>query len=135
MCECKEGEALKRDNEVTVFLDAITAAKRSEIDYLRDLILSCAAELEETVKWNAPNYKYQSEDRLTMRITSSKVQLVFHRGAKEKDLPAEHLIQDEFGLLEWKTNDRAVIALSNIEDIKRHEMQLIELIKRWLNAA
>ena len=133
MYQCKEGEALKRNNAVTVFLDAITTPKRSEIDYLRDLILNCEAELEETMKWNAPNYIYRNEDRLTMRLASSKVQLLFHRGAKEKDMPAEHLIQDEFGLLEWKTNDRALIALSNIEDIKENEIQLAELIKRWLN--
>lgn len=131
----KDGESLKRNSDVTAFLDAVATTKRREIDCLRDLILSCDEGLEETVKWNAPNYRHRNEDRLTMRLTADQVQLIFHRGAKVKEQPQQRFIQDEFNLLEWKANDRALFACSDIAEIKAHEMQLAKLVRRWLNAA
>ena len=67
---------------VTAFLDGLNHPLRKEIDQVRRIIQSARPELEETVKWNGPNFNCGGADRITMRIhPPTQIQLVFHRGA------------------------------------------------------
>ncbi len=70
--------------EVTEFLNELNHPFRNEIEELRDCILASDKNLIENIKWNAPNYSFENEDRITMRIQpiTTKVQLIFHTGAK-----------------------------------------------------
>lgn len=67
-----------------------------------------------------------------MRISPRQLQLVFHRGAKVKEQPQERIISDEYNLLIWKENDRALLNLQSMEDIRLHEHEVDEIIKRWI---
>jgi uncharacterized protein YdeI (YjbR/CyaY-like superfamily) len=56
------------NSEVTAFLDEQKNPFRKEIEQLRNCILSANTDLTENIKWNGPNYCFDNEDRITMRI-------------------------------------------------------------------
>ncbi|MEQ1732855.1 MAG: DUF1801 domain-containing protein [Bacteroidia bacterium] len=124
------------NKDVTTFMNALNHPFSNEIEALRTIILNANASLTENIKWNAPNYSVNNEDRITMRINPPKqqVQLIFHRGAKVKEQPATPIITDSSGLLTWKENDRAIATFKTITDIEKHTPHLITLINNWINA-
>ncbi|HEX2533157.1 MAG TPA: DUF1801 domain-containing protein [Chitinophagaceae bacterium] len=122
-------------SEVTRFLDALNHPLRAEIEQLRQVILNAVPGLSESIKWNGPNYAHEGEDRITMSIQPPRqIRLVFHRGAKKTDPPADRLIPDPSGLLDWKAGDRAVASFKNRKDIEDHEQVLAHLVRDWIQA-
>ncbi|HEX8277932.1 MAG TPA: DUF1801 domain-containing protein, partial [Segetibacter sp.] len=70
--------------EVTEFLDDLHHPLRAEIEQLRLTILNADGRITENIKWNGPNYCFENEDRITMRIHPPKqIQLIFHRGVRK----------------------------------------------------
>lgn len=63
-----------------------------------------------------------------------KIQLILHRGAKKQAQPATKLISNTSKLLDWKENDRAVITLQNLPEIKENKDDLKKIIKDWIKA-
>ena len=125
-----------QNQSVTQFLDEQNHPLRKEIELLRHAILSANEGVSENIKWNGPNYYFQNEDRITMRIHPPKqIQLVFHRGAKVKEQPKDKLIKEDFGLLVWKENDRAVATFKSLHEIESRVSELIQVITDWLQAA
>lgn len=122
-------------NEVTSFLNELNHPLINEINALRKIILETPVFLQENIKWNGPNYLFNNDDRVTMRIQPPKqIQLIFHRGAKVKKQPPKKLINDETGLLLWKENDRAIINFKTINEIKDNKKEINSLIVQWINA-
>jgi hypothetical protein len=126
-----------KSSEVTEFLNQLSHPFRNEIEELRDYILESNKNLTENIKWNSPNYCFENEDRLTMRIHPiiTKVQLVFHRGAKKQEQPKDKLIENKSKMLVWKENDRAIITFKSIQEIKNGKEQLQIIINEWITAA
>lgn len=121
--------------EVTVFLDDQKHPMRKEIDALRGEILNASQTLAENVKWNGPNYSVGELDRITMKIQPpTKIQLIFHRGAKVQAQPKTKLIADNSGLLDWRGNDRAIATFKNIQEIDLAKSSLSQIIRDWLKA-
>jgi hypothetical protein len=121
--------------EVTTFLDDMRHPFRKEIEQLREYILSANSQLAENIKWNAPNYHIDNNDRITMRIMPpKKVQLIFHRGAKVQVQPKTKLINDDSGILTWKGNDRAIATFTNFADIQTSKTHLTKIVKDWIAA-
>lgn len=122
--------------QVTGFLDEQNHPFRKEIEELRDCILSSNKDLTENIKWNAPNYCFENEDRITMRIqpVTIQVQLVFHRGAKKQEQPKDKLIANKSKMLVWKENDRAIITFKNRQAIESGKVELKNIINEWINA-
>lgn len=128
-------QQLPFNNEVTTFLDSLSHPFREEIERLRHTILATHPELTETIKWNGPSYSLFGKDRITMKIHPPKqVQLVFHCGALKKEPPNEKLITDNSGLLEWKTNDRAVATFRHRTAIEENRENLTAIMQKWLAA-
>lgn len=128
---------LELNSEVSGFLDELHHSLRQEIEQLRLCILSADNNLTETIKWNGPNYSFDNEDRITMRIqppTTKQIQLIFHRGAKKQEQPITKLIDDKSKLLTWKENDRAIATFRSMSDIESNKPNLIEIVKKWINA-
>ena len=120
--------------EVSIFLDVLNHPLRKEIELMRQCILSANNNLSENIKWNGPNYCLGGEDRITMRVQLPKnIQLIFHRGAKVKEQPKEKLIKEDFGLLAWKGNDRAIATFKSIKEIENSKKYLSTIITEWLN--
>jgi len=129
-------QTIQLNKEVSDFLHAIDHPLIKEIQLLRTVILGAHPQLSENIKWNGPNYVYNSQDRVTMKIQPPKnIQLIFHRGAKVKEQPKDTLIKDSSGLLVWKENDRAVATFKNIMDIENAKASLIKIVTDWLEAA
>lgn len=123
------------NNEVTSFLDNQNHKLRREIDKLRDCIISADVNLVENIKWNGPNYSFNDVDCITMKIqppTSKQIQLIFHRGAKKQEQPKNKLIEDQSNILIWKENDRAIASFKTITEIEAVEIELKEIIKKWV---
>ncbi len=119
--------------EVTQFLDQMNLRLRNEVEELRNCILSAKFGIEENIKWNGPNYTFNGDDRITMKIQPPKnVQLIFHRGAKVLPMPREKLINDDAGLLSWKTNDRAVATFVNMEEVISKKETLSKIVCKWI---
>lgn len=121
--------------DVTVFLDKQNHPLRNEIELLRSKILEAREGLSENIKWNGPNYTFNGDDRITMRIHPPKqIQLVFHRGAKKLEQPHNKIIEDTSGLLVWKENDRAVVSFKTSGEIDAQSAELKQVIIKWITA-
>jgi hypothetical protein len=118
---------------VTQFLDALNHPFRAEIEALRHLILNSNLSLTEDIKWNGPNYCFNNEDRITMSIQPPKqVRIVLHCGAKVKTAPKEKLIKNDYGILDWKGNDRAIATFKSMNDVERMKESLTKICIDWI---
>jgi Domain of unknown function (DU1801) len=123
-------------SEVTEFLDKLSHPFRNEIELLRNYILTANKDLVENIKWNGPNYCFNKQDRITMRIqplTAKHIQVIFHCGVKSQEQRTERILKDNFSLLNWKTNDRAVATFKNMQEIKEEEDNLKKIVNKWLD--
>lgn len=126
-----------KSTEVTQFLEEQNHPFKIEIEQLRNCILSANARLTENIKWNGPNYFFDGEDRITMRIQPPRkqVQLIFHRGAKKQEQASARLIANKSKLLAWKENDRAVATFVSLQEIENGKAELTTIINEWIDAA
>ncbi len=123
------------NSEVSKFLDELNHPLRNEIEQLSEYILSAKSGISENIKWNGPNYTYNGEDRITMKIQPPKnIQLIFHRGAKVLEMPKEKLLKKDSGLLNWKANDRAVATFVTMEEIVSNKEPLCSIVDEWISA-
>lgn len=123
------------NNEVTDFLDQINPSLRDEIEYLRSIIMSTGMNLTEGIKWNAPSYSINGNDRITLRINSPKmIQIIFHRGAKVQKQPPERILDEKYTILLWKENDRAIATFKSLNEIQDNILILKEIITKWIES-
>ena len=127
----------KLNSEVTTFMDELNHPLRIEIEQLRNCILNANENLTENIKWNGPNYCFDNEDRITMRVQppTKQIQLIFHRGAKKQTQPEDKLISNKSKILIWKENDRALVTFKSLQDIESGKTELTSIINEWINAA
>jgi hypothetical protein len=124
------------NSEVTDFLNEQRHPFRKEIEELRNYILSSNPALTENIKWNGPNYCFDNEDRITMRIQppTKQVQIIFHRGAKKQTQPKDRLISNKSKMLVWKENDRAIVTFKSLQDIENGKTELTDIVTEWISA-
>jgi len=129
-------EESNMNGEVTDFLDVQNHPFRNEIEQLRSCILSSNTALTENIKWNGPNYSFNNEDRITMKIQPpvKQVSLIFHRGVKKQIQPKEKLISNKSKMLVWKENDRAVVTFKSLLDIENGKVELADIVAEWIQA-
>lgn len=127
-------ETINLNSEVTDFLDKLNHPFREEIELLRNYILTANNELTENIKWNGPNYCFDNQDRITMRVQplTKQVQLIFHRGAKKQEQPNSKLIANKSKLLVWKENDRAIVTFKSSQDIENGKDELTTIVNDWI---
>ncbi|MBA3723579.1 MAG: DUF1801 domain-containing protein [Candidatus Levybacteria bacterium] len=121
-------------DEVNEFIKTLNHPFKTEIIKVREIILHTDEQVSEHIKWNAPSFGYNGDDRITFRLHPPKdIQLIFHRGAKVKD-NSDFIFEDTSGLMHWVTKDRATVAFKNMVDIAIHEKAFTKLVKAWLIA-
>ncbi|RYY19262.1 MAG: DUF1801 domain-containing protein, partial [Chitinophagaceae bacterium] len=124
------------NKEVTDFLDNIMHPFRQEIQQLREIILSTGPDIKENIKWNGPNYTLNGQDRITIKVNPPKsFHLILHTGAKVQAQPANRLVEKDHGILNWKSNDRAIADFKKPGDFEKSSPYLSEIIKKWLDAS
>jgi len=123
--------------KVNDFLGKLEHPLKKEIESIRQIILNARDGIEEHIKWNAPSFRYNNEDRITFNLRGKDtIMLVFHNGAKVRDNQADGpRYADTTGLLEWPASDRAIIKLGGMSDVLAKEERLVEIVNGWLDAA
>lgn len=122
--------------QVTEFMNKLEHPFKKEIAEVRKIILGTNSRITEKIKWNAPSFCVEDDDRITFNLHGKDFfRLVFHCGAKVKDTSIkEPLIDDNTGLLEWATVDRAIAKFTDMNNVKSKENALREIVNKWLNA-
>lgn len=126
---------MQKYKTVEEFLNSLDVDKRQLVDTLRDLILKTEPNLEEHIKWNAPSYVLDGEDRITFNLMNKQgvVKLVLHMGATRKeDKKGAPVLQDTSGLIEWNSDIRGTITFNEIDDIQSNLPALKIVLKNWL---
>lgn len=122
--------------QVADFMDKLDHPLKPEIAEVRSIILMANENLSEHIKWNAPSFYCDHDDRITFNLHGKGYfTLVFHRGAKVKDAIGHGpLIADPTGLLTWASDDRATIRFTDMSDVLAKKEQLSLLVNRWIDA-
>ena len=120
-------------DDVDGFLAALAHPRKAEIEALRKAILSVDKDITERIKWNAPSFCVDGDDRITFRLQpGDRVELIFHRGAKVKK--DAFSFEDEAGLLQMVAPDRGVVTFADAADAKAKTPKLKKLVKAWIGA-
>jgi hypothetical protein len=121
-----------RSAAVDEFMKALDHPLKEGIERVRLGILGSNPRITEHIKWNAPSFCMNGEDKVTFNLhPKGRVQLIFHRGAKAKD-SKDFAFEDRAGLIEWRTADRGIVTLRDMPDIDVKEAALIETVNRWM---
>jgi len=116
------------------FLDSLSHEKKEQVVELRDYIRTADPSLEEHIKWNAPSYVKDGEDRITFNLVNKEglVKLVFHMGATRKeDRKAEPILKDA-PLIEWVSDIRGYATFESLRQIKSQKVAILEIVNQWL---
>jgi uncharacterized protein YdhG (YjbR/CyaY superfamily) len=120
--------------DVNDFMANLDHPLKSEVEAIRAIVKDADLRLTERIKWNAPSYGYDGEDRVTFILHArDRVQIVFHRGAKPKE-SALLQFEDGTGLLKWVAPDRAIAAFRTMDDVSANREALADLVRRWVAA-
>jgi hypothetical protein len=130
----KKTSSLSGPAQVAEFIQTTSHPLKPAVEQVRDIILSVDKAITEHIKWNAPSFCFDGDDRITFNLSKNdRILLIFHRGAKVKDSKnQEPLIEDTTGLLEWLAPDRAVIKFQSIEDVADKKAAFKKVVKLWL---
>jgi hypothetical protein len=120
---------------VQAFLRDLKHGRKDEVEAVREIILSAHPGITEQIKWNAPSFCIDGDDRITFRLQpGDRVQLVFHRGARKRDDATTFSFEDGSGLLEWVARDRALVTFEDLDDVKAKRAAFKDLVRRWMIA-
>lgn len=119
-------------NEVAEWRAKLSSAQAAAIDALRSLAVGVHPGLAETIKWNAPSFALDGEDRITFGLNPrGGYRVVLHRGAKNKPAAGFHF-DDPDRLADWPSPDRGVIHLADVQEIEAKAGSLEAIFRRWL---
>ncbi|MEQ8675216.1 MAG: DUF1801 domain-containing protein [Aggregatilineales bacterium] len=122
----------RQTTEVSTFIENSQHPLKSEMEFLRGIILSANEDIIEHIKWNAPSFCYNGEDRVTFNLhKEDRIVLVFHRGAKVKD-SKDFSFEDNSGLFKWASADRALVTFQDRQTIEDNEDALKDVVSRWV---
>ncbi|MDF2719304.1 MAG: hypothetical protein K0R28_6229 [Paenibacillus sp.] len=134
----KSGATVNRSGheQAVEFMDSLQHPLKKEIEEVRTIILNADKRLTEHIKWNAPSFCLQGEDRVTFNLQGKGFfRLVFHCGARVKVQAGEGpLFEDTTGLLEWVSGDRAIVKFTDMNDVRAKKDKLEATIIKWMDA-
>jgi Domain of unknown function (DU1801) len=120
--------------EVAEFIRELSHPLKPGVEQLRAAILAADDGITEKIKWKAPSFCWHGEDRVTFRLQpGNRLQLIFHRGAKVRE--DDFGFEDDTGLMEWASDDRAVVTFSDLDDVAAKLPPVTGLVRRWMRAA
>ncbi len=119
---------------VDEFLNALDKERRPQVLKLREYILETEPSLIEHIKWNAPSYVKDSEDRITFNTMNKEqaVKLVFHMGATRKENKQGQPILNSADLIDWASDIRGYATFKSIDDVISHEKAIKQHVHDWL---
>lgn len=123
--------------DVDNFVSIMEHPDKVLVNSIRKLIKDLNLPLVEGIKWNAPSYSLDGNDIITFNFkTFSCIALVFHTGPKGKDTHnGTTLFHDEYHLLEWVADKRAVLKIKDSSDLLNNTKQIEDIVTIWVNHA
>ncbi|WPP52933.1 DUF1801 domain-containing protein [Catalinimonas niigatensis] len=130
-------EKLSGHAQVREFLDQLEHPLKAEIEEVRSIILEADPRLTEHIKWKAPSFCFNDDDRITFNLHGRDFfRLIFHCGVKVRDRQSKgRLFEEPTGLLDWVADDRAVAKFTDMDDVRTKKASLMETVKIWLELA
>jgi hypothetical protein len=130
----KKNATLSGPEQVAEFMAKTNHPLKKAMETLREIILSANKGITEHIKWNGPSFCFNGDDRITFNLHKNDcIIIVFHRGAKVKDSQgAGPLFKDATGLLEWASNDRAVVKLFSLQEVNEKKDNLKKIAAQWI---
>ena len=119
---------------VEEFLTDLSDERQQQVQALRALIKTTHPELTEHIKWNAPSYVLDSEDRITFNMHyPDRTMILIHMGATRKEnKKADPIMKDETGLVEWNSDIRGTVSFSSLDEIANSQADLTKILNAWL---
>jgi len=127
--------AVQQHKSISDFLNSLDIDMKEQVELLRNLIKSLDFELVEHIKWNAPSYVLEGEDRITFSVINkeNRVKLVIHMGATRKeDKKAKPVLTNDGGIVRWSSDIRGYITFIDLEDVKIKSPVLKNVLSSWL---
>ncbi len=122
---------MAKAQSVESFLDGLLHKRIDDIRALRQIVLATDPRITERVKWNAPSFCREGDDRVTMRLQpGDRLELIFHRGAKPRD-SSGFVFDDPTGRIEWAAPDRGVF---RVADPAADRDAIVALVSAWMAA-
>lgn len=117
---------------IDAFRAALTPEQRAIVDKLRELAARSADGVSEHIKWNAPSFCVDGDDRITLGLNpKGMVRVVLHRGAKAPE-DKGFRFDDPAGLIEWQAADRGVLHVTALDDLIDKEAVVSDIFARWM---
>lgn len=123
----------KAPPSVDAFMAGLDHPMKPVLARLREIVLGADPAITEQVKWNAPSFCWNGDDRVTANLRPNAVLLVFHRGVAVKDA-AGFSFDDPAGLLKWAAKDRGTVSFASLEGVESRVEALSDLVRRWMHA-
>jgi hypothetical protein len=118
---------------VDAYLAEMKHARKADVLHIRSAILESDPELTESIKWNAPNFLYRGEDRITFRLQPrDRVDLVLHRGALKRTDSDSFYFDDASGLITWASQDRGVISFPEGDQLAAILAKALPTLHAWV---
>ena len=128
----KKKPSVNKTAEVDAFMAQLNHPLKAEVQAVRHIIMGVNPAITEHIKWNAPSFCYNGDDKVTLNLRSKDyLQLIFHRGAKVKD-SKDFTFEDSTGLLEWLAADRATIKLHDMNEVTAKKAALAKVVNQWM---
>jgi hypothetical protein len=119
--------------EVDQYMSGLDHPLKDSIQQLRVAVLDSNPGISESVKWNAPNFRYAGQDRVTFRLQPrNKLQLIFHRGVQKRSDTADFTFTDTTGLMTWVAPDRAVVDFPDEAAVVANQDAVVALVNLWV---
>lgn len=119
---------------VDTWIAALDADTRALVEHLRTLALAARPGVTEHIKWNAPSFYLNGDDRITLGVErKGGIRVVLHRGAKVKDASG-FAFADPDKLAKWPSADRGVMTFATAADVAAREVAIADIFTRWLAA-
>ena len=118
------------------FMKALHHPLKEVAEAVRKAIRRADKSPVEGIKWNAPSFQHDGDDRITLNFSAKdRVRVIFHCGAKPpKSKPRSPIVELESEVLEWPSNDRAIMTFRSAEAFKAHKKELAEMVRKWIKA-
>ena len=119
---------------VDEFLNGLDEDRRSQVLKLREYILDVEPSLTEHIKWNAPSYVKEDEDRMTFNTMNKEsiVKLVFHMGATKKEEKKGQPVLDDARLIDWVSDIRGYMTFNTLGEIIANKNEIKRTVQEWL---
>lgn len=124
----------KAPANVDDYLAGLDHSLKPALVRLRAIILGAEPGITEHIKWNAPSFCWNGDDRITVNVRGpGAVMLVFHRGVAVKDASG-FSFDDPAGLLKWAAPDRGTVTFASLDEVESRASDLTDLARRWMAA-